>query len=470
MVFQSIEFVLFFVIVFACYWMLSSKFRWGLLLTAGIIFYASWSIKYVVLLFSVTMVSYFAALSVERLLHPKRKYILIAYIVLELGILGCFKYLGFFSEILNGLLNKMTVSVQVPLARFLLPIGISFYIFQTMGYVLDVYSGKITAERHFGYLAASVAFFPIMLSGPIEKCQSLICQFKEDKKLSYEEGVWAFQRILSGCLKKMIIADSLAIYIDKVYSDVYGYTGVALLFTIILYSVEIYCDFSGYSDIATGIAGLLGIKLKPNFKRPYFADSMKEFWRRWHISLTLWFREYVYIPLGGNRIETWKVNRNVMVTFLLSGLWHGASWTFVFWGAFHGCMQIIERTFSQYIKKIRGGRFVKQILVFGLVSIGWVFFRADNFSESGYILTHCLQGITSPIAYITPMNSFLGISMQQSLFLTFFIVVIFIADLREEREELSKAGTVSTILLVEAALFYYLQYGADSSAFIYFQF
>ncbi len=474
MVFQSAEFIIFFIIIFGCYWTMSCKYRWILLLGAGYVFYSAWNIKYSLLLLLVTLISYLTALLLERTdgregREQSRKWTLRLYVIFELSILFLFKYLGFFSEIFGSMLEKASVPFRIPALSLLLPVGISFYIFQTLGYVLDVYNRKIHAENHFGYFAASVAFFPILLSGPIERIQNLVVQLKEKRAFSYENARISFQRILLGCLKKIMIADSLAVYVDQVYADVRGYSGLSLVLVIVLYSIEIYCDFSGYSDMATGIAGLLGIYLKPNFMRPYFADSVKEFWKRWHISLTSWFRDYVYIPLGGNRVRTWKKDRNVMITFLLSGLWHGADWSFVFWGGLHGGMQLLEGRLSEKIR-VRIPRIIKQLAVFVLVSLAWVFFRADNLREAGYVIGHCLQGITAPAEYFRLSGNLPEMPVLQLLFLAAFMLIVFLTDLQEEKGRVIRAGKISVIVVIEMALFYYFRYGTDGSAFIYFQF
>ncbi len=358
--------------------------------------------------------------------------------------------------------------------------GISFYTFQTLAYLIDVYRGKCDCEKHIGYYALSVAFFPILLSGPIERIPGLTAQLKEKKTFSEKDGTDAVRYMLLGYFKKMIIADSLAVYVDSVYGNLSAHTGFSLLLAIVLYSIEIYCDFSGYSDIAIGVARLLGIRLSDNFKMPYLASSIKDFWRRWHISLTSWFRDYVYIPLGGNRVAKGKIYRNIMITFLLSGLWHGTGWTFLIWGGLHGILQIVE--------SIAGGRirinlFVKRLLVFASVSVAWVFFRSPTLSDALYVLGHSLDGILSPGKYLNAGFSSLNMPTTQIFLLLFFILLLVLYDSMAERKKIPLAAIrskhpgivnitcyLAVIALLELALFYYCKYGTDSSAFIYFQF
>lgn len=471
MSFQSINFIIFLLIIFLCYWKMSPKYRWILMLTAGYLFYASWGKGHVFLLLGITFLSYTAALLIGGTKQPVRKYLLTLSVVLEIGLLFVFKYLGFFTQIVNELSVRVKLSMHIETLKLLLPVGISFYIFQTIAYLIDVYKEKITAEKHFGYFALSVAFFPILLSGPIERIQHLTGQFKAQSEFDEENAKSAFQRILFGYLKKMIIADSLAVYVNQIYGDLYSYSGVALLMVILVYSIEIYCDFSGYSDIAIGVAGLFGIQLHPNFERPYFADSIKDFWGRWHISLTSWFRDYVYIPLGGNRRGTLKRDRNLVVTFLLSGLWHGANWTFVLWGALHGLLQVVEKRFSEARKKgVHCPRMIRQVAVFGIVSIAWVFFRSASVGDAIYVLTHCLQGIGNVRNYFQIDLVSFGISTMQFLLLVIFMLFVFLAELREEKGKCVLLKPIHIIIVFELALFYYMRYGTDSSAFIYFQF
>lgn len=469
MQFQSFNFIIFVIVVFFLYWKSPHKYRWGLLLAAGYFFYACWNIWYLFLLVGVTVATYFTAIGMEKVRN--KKVLLCIFIIFEIGALILFKYLGFFSEIVESVAHLFGSSFRFPVFELLLPVGISFYIFQTIAYVADVYCGKILAERHLGYLAVSVAFFPVILSGPIERVQNLLRQFREEKFFSEEKGWMAFQRILMGYIKKMVIADSLFIYVNSIYSNLGSSTGFALLLAVILYSIEIYCDFSGYSDIAIGVAGLFGIELGENFKQPYLACSVKNFWRRWHISLTSWFRDYVYIPLGGNRVSVSRNLGNIMIVFLLSGLWHGAAWTFVFWGALHGLFQIMENLAERFFKyRVKVPGFVKGAWTFILISIAWVFFRADTMTDAWYVLSHCFTGAGSVGSYFSEGIAALNMTGLQMAMLLFFIVFLVFSDIYIERRGRKAAASLAVVGVAVIALFYFLRYGTDAGTFIYSQF
>ena len=471
MLFQSLQFVLFLFVFFLVYWCSPHKYRWGLLLLAGYGFYACLDYRYVFLLFGITFMSYCTARLLDGERHCRRKLAVVLFLVFEISILVILKYLNFFIGSINFILGK-TGWRELPVYELLVPIGISFYLFQTMAYVIDVYRQKIKAEKHFGYFALCIAFFPILLSGPIERVQNLLPQFRDKKKFVYENACMALQQMLIGYFKKLILADSIAIYVDQIYLAPQSYKGFSVLLAVFLYSIEIYCDFSGYSDIAIGTAGLLGISLQPNFARPYFATSIKEFWKRWHISLTSWFRDYVYIPLGGNRVAKWKKDRNVLVTFLLSGLWHGADWTFVFWGGMHGLMQVVESKLKLKIsrKEFYVPGIVKQLGVFVLISIAWVFFRADNLAGAWNVLFHCANGIWNISSYFDIRELCSIYSITQIFFLIIFGTILYLYELREEKGQNKLMSIHVTIIVSVLCLLYYMRYGIDGSAFIYFQF
>lgn len=467
--FQSVYFILFVIIVFCIYWKLPHKYRWAALLTAGYLFYTWCNAKYTCLLLAITLISYVTAIAIEKESGGKKKALVVLFTLFELGILVLFKYLGLFADMTERFLKLWGCSASVSVWKLVLPVGISFYIFQTLAYIYDVYAGKIPAEKHLGYLAASIAFFPILLSGPIVRVQELTKQLKSEKEFEYESGNQALQLILTGYFKKLIIADSLAVYVDKVYGDLESYAGFALVILVFFYAIEIYCDFSGYSDVAIGVAQLLGVKLTPNFRRPYLAASVQDFWRRWHISLTSWFRDYVYIPLGGNRVAAWKVNRNLLITFFLSGLWHGANWTFMIWGAMHGILQILEKTCKKHFH-LALPKLFRQTGVFVLISIAWVFFRAETLGDAVYVLQNSFSGITSPGSYLYMGYMAIGMAKLQMLLLVLFIAMLARTEMLEERGCNKPAGIGKLVFWCELALIYYMKYGTDSSAFIYFQF
>lgn len=427
MVFNSISFLFFFIAVFAIYWSVPKRFQWCVLLISSYLFYGICSARYLVLLLFITVASYLSARYLERNQgNPKAsKRCLTLTILCILSFLFFFKYFNFLSESICQLLQVVSVEVDPFLIRVLLPVGLSFYTFTVIAYVVDVYKGKIPAEHHWGKYAAFISFFPTLLSGPIERADNLLAQIRQEHSFDYGQAVLGSREILFGLFKKMVIADTLAIYVNMVFGSVRSYSGFTLLLAVLFYTIQIYCDFSGYSDIAIGVSRLLGINLRPNFRQPYFAASIKEFWGRWHISLSTWFRDYVYIPLGGNRVSPLRHKLNLMVTFLVSGLWHGASWNFILWGGIHGGAQVLESLLPK--AKTKTGAFFRWILTMLVVCFGWVFFRANTLSDAFYLFSNLLSGIVNPTRYLTQAYRVLGFSIADlvgilgSTFLLFFI-------------------------------------------------
>lgn len=331
MLFNSFAFAVFLPIVFGLYWIFPHKQRWVVLLLSSCYFYMSWNTKYIVLILFTTIVSYFSAIVLERFPRYK-KWILVVVLFSCLGLLFIFKYFDFVFESIYKICMIFSIPIHPITLKLMLPVGISFYTFQTLSYVLDVYHGVMKAEYHFGKYMAFVTFFPQLVAGPIERAENLLFQINKKHIFSYEQAVYGMKLITWGMFKKVVIADNFAIYVDLIYNNVHIYKGLSLVVATIMFAFQIYCDFSGYSDIATGTAKLFGIDLMRNFHSPYFSSTFKEFWGRWHISLSTWFRDYIYIPLGGNRNGIAKKYFNLMVTFLISGIWHGANWTFFIWG------------------------------------------------------------------------------------------------------------------------------------------
>ncbi|MBQ7540734.1 MAG: MBOAT family protein [Clostridia bacterium] len=413
MLFNSVSFAVFLPIVFALYWLVPQRRRWALLLAASYYFYMSWNAKYIVLILFTTGVSYLCGRLLEKTADARRKKQLVALaLCLCFGVLFLFKYFGFFWETANAVLRRFAVPMHPLTLRLLLPVGISFYTFQTVGYVLDVYRGDARAERHFGKYAAFISFFPQLVAGPIERTNALLPQIADPPAFDYDKAVDGMQRMAWGFFKKMVVADRLAVFVDRVWGDVFQFRGLSLVLASVLFAVQIYCDFSGYSDIAVGCAKLLGIDLAENFRRPYLSASIREFWSRWHISLSTWFRDYLYIPLGGSRVKKSRHCFNLLVTFLVSGLWHGANWTFVLWGGVHGLLQILENVLHLAPKKTPHGlrRAVRVVAVFALVTAAWVFFRADSLGGALHVFRHALDGIAAPYSYV--YNGFLDIGMS----------------------------------------------------------
>lgn len=402
MLFNSLQFAIFLPIVFIIYWILPHRFRWVLLLFSSYYFYMSWNIRFVVLILFTTVVSYAAALMIEKTDNVKRKKaVLSTALVLCLCLLFFFKYLDFFWDSLSAVLSVFAIKLNPLTIKLILPVGISFYTFQTIGYVIDVYRGTVSAEKNFGIYATFVSFFPQLVAGPIERTGNLLPQIREKHVFSYEQATYGLKLMALGFFKKMVIADNLAVCVDSVYNNLYSRTGFALVLAAAFFSIQIYCDFSGYSDIARGTAKLMGIELTENFRSPYFSTTIKELWGKWHISLSTWFRDYIYIPLGGNRVTRFRYWLNLLVTFLISGLWHGASWMYVIWGGIHGMLQIAESIF-----RIRSERkigtfswFLRVILVFIVTTCAFVFFRATSLGDAMYVFRHMIEGFSSPIAY-----------------------------------------------------------------------
>ena len=403
MLFNSWQFGLFFPIVFALYWGLPHRFRIGLLLAASYYFYMSWNVKYVVLILFTTIVSYSAALLIVKTSSLRtKKAILTISLITCLGVLFVFKYFNFFTGAVTDFLNMFAIKLHPMTLKLLLPVGISFYTFQTLGYVIDVYRGTTKPERNFWVYATFISFFPQLVAGPIERTNNLLPQIKAVHEFDYSQAVYGIKLMAWGFFKKLCIADILAFrVVDMVFSDLYRYNGLELLFAVFFFTIQIYCDFSGYSDIARGCSKMLGIDLMENFRSPYFSASLREFWSRWHISLSTWFRDYVYIPLGGNRVGKFRHNMNLLLTFAISGLWHGANWTFLVWGILHGAGQVIENALTSRNSQEPHGLVwcVRVLVTFVFVMLGWVFFRTQNFSEALYVIRSIFSGITGGIYF-----------------------------------------------------------------------
>lgn len=320
MLFNSLSFAVFLPIVFALYWILPHRFRWILLLVASYYFYMSWDFKYIVLILFTTVVSYSAARLIEGKSNKRyKKAVLLIAAILCLGVLFFFKYFTFVSQTISEVIGLFSIKINPITLYLILPVGISFYTFQTLSYVIDVYRGDIEAEHHFGKYATFVSFFPQLVAGPIERSSNLLPQIKAEHKFDYELASYGLKQMAWGFFKKIVIADTISKYVGSVFDNPQNYKGFSLALAVGLFTIQIYCDFSGYSDIAIGTAKLMGIKLMTNFDSPYFSQSIKEFWSRWHISLSTWFRDYIYIPLGGNRVGKVRHCLNLLITFLISG-------------------------------------------------------------------------------------------------------------------------------------------------------
>ncbi len=422
MTFTSISFAIFLPLAILFYWICPSKYRWIFLLAVSYYFYMSISVPFVLLLLFTTALSYVCALLMERsqTAHHK-KMVLTCGTLLLLGILFTFKYLSFFLTRISAVASAFAIPLQAPTIKLLLPLGISFYTFQTLGYLFDVYREKIKAETHFGYYALFVSFFPQILSGPIGRADKLLPQLKETHQFNYSRTTHGLKLMAWGYFKKLAVAGLAGGVVDSVYNSLQAYIGLVLIVATVLFAIQIYCDFSGYTDIALGVAELFGIDLINNFKSPYFSTSIRDFWSRWHISLSTWFRDYLYIPLGGSRCGKLRRNLNLILTFLASGLWHGASWNFVIWGGIHGVLQSIESTFFK-------GKKFPRILVFALVCVTWVFFRANSLTDSIYVFQNAFVGITDPLWYLKILVISLNMSYLKMLWIALPIILLVIYD------------------------------------------
>ncbi|MCF0201850.1 MAG: MBOAT family protein [Bacteroidaceae bacterium] len=392
MLFNSLQFLIFFPCICLVYWtldhILPQRYRLTvcnlMLLAASYYFYMCWQPTYALLLLASTAITYLAALAIASADDKDRKKgFLTVSIVLNLAILFFFKYFNFAAESVTTLLTSTGVKMDVPGLNVLLPVGISFYIFQALGYSIDVYRGQIQAERNFFTYALFVSFFPQLVAGPIERSTNLLNQFKERHRFDYDFAMSGFKLMLWGYLMKICMADRAAVYVDKVFDNLSNPEGYSTLLASLLFTIQIYGDFAGYTFIAIGCGRILGFSLNDNFRRPYFAVSITDFWRRWHISLSTWFRDYVYFPLGGSKTTKAKTYRNLLITFGISGLWHGANWTFVLWGFIHGVVQCIERALG-YNKKIWHSwqKALHILITLFIVNITWVLFRAKDIGEA----------------------------------------------------------------------------------------
>ncbi len=397
MLFNSLKFAIFFPVVTTLYFALPHRARWALLLLASCVFYVVAVPAYIGVLALTITVDYWAAIRIEQSLGARRRRFLVASVVSTCVILFIFKYLNFFDDSAAWAARAMGYSYDAMTVRLLVPIGLSFHTFQSLSYVIEVYRGNQRAERHFGIYSLYVMFFPQLVAGPIERPQRLLHQFREEHHFEAERVRQGIERMGWGFVKKSAIADRLAPLVNVVYDNPHASPGLPALTATILFAFQIYCDFSGYSDIAMGSAQVMGFRLSRNFDRPYFATSLGDFWRRWHISLSTWFRDYVYIPLGGRTGGRWRHARNIMLTFALSGLWHGAAWTFVFWGLVHGAGLAISSALTAQATAsaaIPGKRLWKRLATFAFVCAAWILFRARSLPDALFMFRHLGVAVT----------------------------------------------------------------------------
>ncbi|MBO4290867.1 MAG: MBOAT family protein [Lachnospiraceae bacterium] len=442
MQFNSLEFLIFFPIVVGIYFVIPKKIKYIWLLIASYYFYMCWNAKYAILIAFSTAVTYLSGRLLEKTTEKiSRKLIVALSFTVNLGILAFFKYFDFLLENLNAFLSALHLHTAANPFSLVLPVGISFYTFQALGYTVDVYRGTVKAEKNFLKYALFVSFFPQLVAGPIERTGHLLSQIEElDKKRlwNYEKIVSGFSLMVWGMFMKMVIADRCAAFVKAVHENLFAAGTVETVAAAILFSIQIYCDFGGYSAIAIGAARIMGFDLMENFNTPYFATSISDFWRRWHVSLSTWFRDYLYIPLGGNRCSKVKKYRNILITFLCSGLWHGTTWTFVVWGGLHGVYQIVGdllkpvREKAVKILKIKTDVFsfrLGQILItYSLVTFGWIFFRAERWSQVVLYFNRMFTRFNPWVVSLGGLD-YLKVSLKDTALIVVFLVILLLGDL-----------------------------------------
>ena len=494
MLFNSINFLVFFPVVTTLYFLLPHRMRWVLLLVASCFFYMSFIPVFILILAFTITVDYFAGIAIENAQGVRRKQFLVASIVANIGVLFVFKYFNFFNQNIANLAQFLDWNYSLQSLALILPIGLSFHTFQSLSYTIEVFRGKQKAERHFGILATYVMFYPQLVAGPIERPQNLLHQFFEEHKWEWGRVGSGIELMLFGFFKKLVIADNLAPFVNQVYEHPHEYIAPSLLIATVFFAFQIYCDFSGYSDIAIGAARVMGIRLMTNFHMPYFSRSIGEFWRRWHISLSTWFRDYLYIPMGGSHGTASRTAVNLLVTFALSGFWHGANWTYVIWGGLNGLYLVcsmataklrssaIPTTTWSILQHLRA--WWQTLLTFGLILVTWIFFRATSVTTAWFIITEIFTGwgvaLDSLILQeFVERYIYIGRSADDFFVATFGIFTLLVAEYLilcgvVDRIINSKWQLVHWILrwfvLATAGLCIIALSRAESQQFIYFQF
>lgn len=472
MLFNTLEYFLFLPITFFLYWAIKeTKYQNIFILISSYVFYGWWDWRFLFLIFLSTVVDYFVAMRIEQTHKKKSKklYLLIS-IIFNLSILGFFKYYNFFIDSWIELLSKIGYQVtDVWTLKIILPVGISFYTFQTMSYSLDVYRSKIKATKDFISFASFVSFFPQLVAGPIERASNLLPQILSKRKFDYKQSVNGLRLILWGLFKKIVIADSLSLLVTPIFENYTSLNGGELLLGLIYFSFQIYCDFSGYSDIAIGTAKMFGIELRSNFIFPYFSRDISEFWRRWHVSLSSWFRDYIYIPLGGSKKGKWITIRNIFIIFIISGFWHGANFTFIAWGLIHALLYLVialsnknRRYTTSIVAENRMTPSIKEIFqissTFFTVMISWVFFRSNTITDSFLYLRKIIIDFDIPISYSSGL-----------VYVIFFIMCDWL-NRKDERNPLNISSIYVRWTSYILMLLLIFGHGGQKNEFIYFQF
>lgn len=494
MLFNSLKFLIFFPVVTFFYFVLPKKVRMYWLLAVSYVFYMGWNPKYVVLLFGSTAITYVSGLLLQRIEDGSRslslkKWVVAGSFLLNLGILFYFKYVNFFLDTWVQVLGLLGIGVSQRHFDILLPVGISFFTFQALGYTMDVYRGTIPAEKNFFRYALFVSFFPQLVAGPIERSGNLLSQLETPRPFDPDGAREGFLKMLWGFFLKIVLADRIAIFVDTVYGAPELYPGWFLIVATVLFAVQIYCDFGGYSTIAIGVSQILGIHLMENFEAPYLSTSVAQFWRRWHISLTSWFKDYLYIPLGGSRKGKARKQLNKMIVFLVSGLWHGADLSFVIWGGLNGLYQVLGELLEPLRSRVctalglhretLGHRCVQGLLTFLLVDFSWIFFRASNFAQAKEIINSIFTASNPWILFDNSLYS-CGLDARNFGLLVAGVGLLALADLCKRRGHplsrlLLRQDRWLRWLLTAAAILALLVFGKwgpgfDQASFIYFQF
>ncbi|MDU5081394.1 MBOAT family O-acyltransferase [uncultured Tissierella sp.] len=488
MLFNSVQFIIFFIVVTLVYYILPHRFRWVLLLVSSYYFYMAWKPVYILLILLCTIINYIAALIISK--HKNqgiRKFWLVLSLGISFGVLFIYKYFSFLNDSLGNVFAYFNLNYPIGHFDILLPMGISFYTFQTLSYTIDVYRGDIKPEKNFFMLSLYVTFFPQLVAGPIERSDRLLPQLRKKAYFDIYRVLDGIKIMVIGFFKKIVIADRLAVAVNAVYNSPQDFSGIYYIIATILFAFQIYCDFSAYSEIALGAAKVLDIDLMRNFDRPYLSKSIQEFWRRWHISLSTWFRDYLYIPLGGNRVSKPRYYFNVLITFLLSGLWHGANWTFVIWGGLHGVYQIIAHMTKRVRSKVKSTlrlnnsfvlKLFQVIFTFTLVCFTWIFFRANSISDAIYIIENLFSDIDSwkDINYLYLVANNMGLSFFEFLLGIASIILLSIGELIARKRPLYLTLNNSNFIIEGSfyiiLLLIILTMGVyfNANQFIYFQF
>ncbi len=490
MAFNSFQFLIFFPAVLLLYYVIPGKWKNVWLLLCSYFFYGCWNVHYCLLLLVCTLLSYFVAIITEEAAKNSgfKKKIFIMGVAVLVGMLSLYKYTNFVLQNLSDLLGRFGMS-GLPRLDIVMPVGISFFTFQALGYLIDVYSGKIAAERSFVNYALFVSFFPQLLSGPIGRADKLLPQYRQARAFSYEKVRNGFLQLLWGLFLKLVISDRAAALVATVYGDFHSFTGMQIMFATIIYGVQIYCDFYGYSAMAIGAAKMLDIELPKNFDTPYLAASVQEFWRRWHMSLSTWLRDYIYFPLGGSRCSKRRHYINILIVFLVSGLWHGAKWSFVAWGLLHGVYQVLGNVFAPYRRKlceklgIRTDTSVfllgRIVVTFALVDFAWLFFRADGFLNALRMCKRILLEL-HPLSLMNGRLYELGLDRMNFWLLGYGIGFLLLTDILRYRGVSLRAWFVQQNWLFRelaavGGILFILVFGIwgnayNASSFIYFQF